>query len=210
MEMMDAELWGWTFIAVLFQACWWLHAIIPAAEGSRKAYACDSITGEALSYNTNALRVMGSVVIGAVCLVQLEVVGASDLADHYWPAARAAFFFGVVASLILYNRGLQVLGSGQLDQSSSCLTVAGARSAAAADTKEFAARSTSEHFFSGYEWNPRGAATGIDLKVPPPSLPSATSWPRTDLPSSCKTHIHFIPFAHTPDTVSSVFSSYGL
>jgi hypothetical protein len=167
------EAWGWTFIALLFQTCWWLHAVIPAAGGPRQAYACDSISGKVrasvaallgrlpfgslsppppqkkkkkkkpppptppfgpilsrmacipsrtytthvhhakvLTYHTNALRVMGATLAIAIALVRYEVVGASDLATHYWPAARAAFFFGVAASVILYNRGSEVLAAG--------------------------------------------------------------------------------------------------
>ena len=102
-------------------------------------------------------------IVGA--LVNAELVGASDLAIHFFPAARAAFFFGFCASVILYNRGEQVLKAGKLDKGTSCTTVAGPRTAAAASTKEFDNLSAVDHFFCGYEWNPRGVSTRIDLKV---------------------------------------------
>lgn len=102
-------------------------------------------------------------IVGA--LVNAELVGASDLAIHFFPAARAAFFFGFCASVLLYNRGEQVLKAGKLDKGTSCTTVAGPRTAAAASTKEFDNLSAVDHFFCGYEWNPRGVSTRIDLKV---------------------------------------------
>lgn len=170
-----AEVWGWTFVALLFQLTWWLHAIVPAAGGARTAYVTDPATHAPLRYQTNALRVMLIVTATAAAAVHFQLMGASDLATHYWPAARAAFFFGGCASVMLYTRGAKVLRQGKLDKGTSCTTIAGARSAAAASTEEFDNLSALEHFFCGYEWNPRGVSTGIDLKVPsfffPPSPP---------------------------------------
>eukprot|EP00729_Bicosta_minor_P020754 gene20754-12755_t len=162
---LEDEIWGWTFLALLFQLTWWLHAFVPAAGGARTAYVTDPTTGEPLRYQTNALRVMLIVVAIVGALVNAELVGASDLAIHFFPAARAAFFFGFCASVLLYNRGEQVLKAGKLDKGTSCTTVAGPRTAAAASTKEFDNLSAVDHFFCGYEWNPRGVSTRIDLKM---------------------------------------------
>lgn len=45
---LEDEIWGWTFLALLFQLTWWLHAFVPAAGGARTAYVTDPTTGEPL------------------------------------------------------------------------------------------------------------------------------------------------------------------
>mmetsp|Transcript_21590 Transcript_21590/g.42735 ORF Transcript_21590/g.42735 Transcript_21590/m.42735 type:complete len:212 (+) Transcript_21590:52-687(+) len=157
------EMRGWAWTGGTYALTIVLHMVIPPPGGTTSlGYACDN-SRQPLLYRNNGLRVAVVVVVLVLAAVQAGMVSAADLARCYWPAARCGFFLGLFSSLLLFLRGKRHLRTGLVDRGSSCLTTAGPRTAASSSSKEFEARSPLEHFYCGYEWNPRVLA--VDVKM---------------------------------------------
>eukprot|EP00039_Didymoeca_costata_P002845 m.63060 g.63060 ORF g.63060 m.63060 type:complete len:394 (+) comp11557_c0_seq4:235-1416(+) len=149
-------------LAVIF-AVLFLCAVVPAPGGTTVGYVCDSITGEPLKYKLNSFRMTCIVFFIMVFLHWEKYFDITYFAANFYTMSVCSCVVGLLVSFALFLRGKCFLKPEEIDRGVCCLTVSGKRSMAAESTKEFDARGPIEHFYCGYEWNPR--FFGIDLKM---------------------------------------------
>jgi len=149
------ELKGLKLVMLSYSVCWVLHFALPGK--SVRGYACGS-DDKPLHYKLNGF----SVLIAQLALFAIVDGGEGIFAGElYWPCVRMACFLGLFLSLLLFIRGKRLETT--LERSSRCMT-ADQKKRPPADSTEFDARSTPEHFWCGLEWNPR-PLLGVDMKM---------------------------------------------
>ena len=145
----------------IYILCLVLHILIPERE--TPGYVYSEKLKAPLRYRNNAFKVLVAMVLLALFLVDRDIVAGDVLYETYWECAKYAGIYGTLLSAILFFQGRQKLSRNEINTRPFTLTVAKKKYGKEADDTEFKSRSYMEHFYCGYEFNPR--FVGVDLKM---------------------------------------------
>lgn len=145
----------------IYLLCFILHIVIP--EKYTPGYVYSSETKEPLQYRNNAFKVLIAMVLLSLYVVDKDYVDGDVLYNTYWECVKYAAIYGTVLSTILFIQGRQKLNNNEINENAFTLTVTKKTYGAKEDHTEFKSRSMLEHFYCGYEFNPKFLA--VDLKM---------------------------------------------
>ena len=145
----------------IYLLCFILHIVIP--EKYTSGYVYSSKTKEPLQYRNNAFKVLIAMVLLSLYVVDKDYVDGDVLYNTYWECVKYAAIYGTVLSTILFIQGRQKLNNNEINENAFTLTVTKKTYGAKEDHTEFKSRSMLEHFYCGYEFNPK--FLGVDIKM---------------------------------------------
>lgn len=158
---------GYLEIPLIYFLTFLLNRIVPSV--STAGYACDSF-GTALQYRLNGMRVHLLVCTLMTLLHLLGFVSLTVFSQQFWTCLVLACSLGIVLSALLFVRGRKLHVQKKIDERTYCLTSraqpynAAELATTSDEASEFRARSWLDHFYCGYEWNPR-PLLGVDVKM---------------------------------------------
>ena len=167
--LVSQEVQAWGVVAAIILVNFIFHLAIP--QRPEPGYVVDSATGQPLMNRYNGLKVHAAVVAVAVLLVNVGLVDGAFLCTNFWSCLRGSCAIGIAFSAALYMEGLVALrsddknGTAVINRNLSAPTTLRPTQPHPSAT-EFDSRSSLQHFYCGFKFNPRfKTLCNVDFKM---------------------------------------------